>query len=148
MLKPFKFTFLLRCFSGGLFVYLGLQVALWWIFHTTVLFWGIMRPFQYRQMCDCGKLKYIHLTMGISGLVLPLVPTLICHWTGGFGINLLLHYSCHRKTTLASRYSVYVPLNVIVIVGIGLLLIIFSTIALEVIHSYELLFVCMNVVLL
>ena len=129
-------------------MYLGLQVALWWIFHTTVVFWGIMRPFQYRQMCDSGKLKYIHLTMGISGLVLPLVPTLICHWTGGFGISLLLHYSCHPRSTLASRYSVYVPLNIIVIVGIGLLLIIFSNIALEVIHSYQLIFMCMNVVLL
>ena len=129
-------------------MYLGLQVALWWIFHTTVVFWGIMRPFQYRQMSDSGKLKYIHLTMGISGLVLPLVPTLICHWTRGFAINLLLHYSCHPRSTLASRYSVYVPLNIIVIVGIGLLLIIFSNIALEVIHSYQLIFMCMNVVLL
>ena len=129
-------------------MYLGLQVALWWIFHTTVVFWGIMRPFQYRQMCDSGKMKYIHLTMGISGLVLPLVPTLICHWTGGFGINLPLHYSCHPRSTLASRYSVYIPFNIIVIVGIGLLLIIFSNIALEVIHSYELIFVCMNVVFL
>lgn len=123
-------------------MYFGLQVALWWLFHTTVIFWGIMRPIQYRQMCDSGKMKYIHLTMVFTGLILPLVATLICHWTGGFGINLLLHYSCHSKNISAIRYSVYIPLNVIVIIGTGLLLIIFSTIAQKVIHSYEIIMFC------
>lgn len=116
-------------------------MALWWFFHIAILFWGVLRPLQYRKVCDSGKLKCIHLTMVITGVVLPLIPTLICNWIGGYGINLLAHYTCQPRSILAFRYSLYVPLNILDIVGIAFLVIILSTIALEVILSSKAFFV-------
>ena len=45
---------------------------MWWIFHTTALFWKVVFPFHARTMSS--KIKCIHITCVILGVLLPFVP--------------------------------------------------------------------------
>ena len=66
---------ILFCVSVGiLFIYMLCQLALWWLFHTVSLFWKIMFPFHARSFNMSGKVKYIHITCVIVGILLPLLP--------------------------------------------------------------------------
>ena len=48
------------------------QLTMWWIFHTSTLFWKLVFPLHAQSML--GKIKYIHITCVILGFLLPLVP--------------------------------------------------------------------------
>ena len=48
------------------------QLAIWWLFHTSALFWQVVFPLHARSMS--GKIKYIHITCVILGVLLPLIP--------------------------------------------------------------------------
>ena len=118
--------------AGGIFLYVEFQVVMWWLFHTTIIFWGVMRPWQYQVMKKSGRMKYIHLTMGVMGVTLPLIPVLICNWIGGFGLNLLLQYRCFPTNRSAIHYSILVPFDVITITSLAMLVATLSTIAIRV----------------
>ena len=104
-------------FSGALHVYVRHQTALWWIFQNTVMLYGVVRPLQYRSMSDSGRLKYIHLTFVATGIGLPLIPVLICHWVGGYGIAVELNYNCLPRNKSSAVYSLFVPTTICAIIG-------------------------------
>lgn len=118
--------------AGGVFVYVAFQATMWWLFHTAILFWGVMHPMHYQVMKNSGRIKYIHSAMGVMGVTFPLIPVLICNWIGGFGINLLLQYSCFPRNRSALYYSFLVPLDIIIITSLSMLVIILSQIAVKV----------------
>ena len=47
------------------------QSAVWWLFHIVFLFWKVAFPFHAQFS---GKVKYIHMTCILLGIVLPLIP--------------------------------------------------------------------------
>ena len=62
------------CYSAGILsVYVSFQLALWWIFHVTIIFWKVVFPLHARSFGKV-KVKYIHMTTIIIGILLPLVP--------------------------------------------------------------------------
>ena len=125
---------------------------MWWLFHTSALFWKVVFPLHARNMS--GKIKYIHVTSVILGILLPLVP--IISTMVKFAVNptnfVELSSSVHGKSELFLSgglgfkppkfpvilctssepdvifYSLLLPINLILAFGCTLLLIIFWTI--------------------
>ena len=79
--------------SAGIVIFYGLfQLAVWWFCHVVSLFWGIQFPFHARSFKTTGRIKYIHITMVIVGLVLPTLPVIVTFTAGnpstrGFGLT-------------------------------------------------------------
>jgi len=120
------------CSIGGIFIYGLLQALLWCLFHVSIIFWGVVYPVNYQVTNNSGRMKYVHLTMVIVAATLPLILIGIYSMTGGFGPNLLLHYSCFPTNTTAAFYCFLIPLDIMVIICVVMLVIVFTKIGFEV----------------
>ena len=67
---------LLVFFAGIFFFYLIFQMALWWIFHTSILLWKVFFPFYSQTFTASGKIKHVHVLCLIIGLILPLATVI------------------------------------------------------------------------
>ena len=132
------------------FVYALLQTAIWWLFHTTALFWKIRYPFHARSFQMSHKIKYIHIACVIAGLLLPLLPIVasmaefsedlktnaqlqqmnITFLSGGLGYWQVRFppILCSGRDSDTVYYSSILPINIIVIVGLTELSLLFWTI--------------------
>ena len=119
-------------FSGAIFVYIRLQTILWWLFQNAEMLYGVVRPFQYHNLSDSGRLKYLHITAVATGIGLPLIPVLICHWVGGYGIAVDLSYNCLPRNMSSVVYSFFVPATICAIIGISMLIYIASEFGIKV----------------
>lgn len=124
------------CSIGGLFTYAFVQALLWCLFHSAFIFYGVIYPVYYRVMSDSGKMKYVHLSVVVVAVTLPMILILMYSIKGGFGFNLLLHYSCFPNNTTAVFYSFIIPLDLFIITNLVMLLIVFAKIRFEVSLSY------------
>lgn len=125
-------------------MYTLVQLAVWWLFHTTTLFWKIRFPFHSRSFEASHKIKYIHIGCVIAGVVLPLVPILtsmadfavdlksnpsrnVSFISGGLGYGQTRFppILCTGSDRNAVYYSVVLPIDMILAVGCSLLVIIF-----------------------
>jgi len=77
-------------------------------------------------------MKYVHLTMVIVAATLPLILIGIYSMTGGFGPNLLLHYSCFPTNTTAAFYCFFIPLDIMILICVAMLVVVFTKISFEV----------------
>lgn len=132
------------------FVYALLQTAIWWLFHTTALFWKIRYPFHARSFEMARKIKYIHISCIIAGLLIPLLPIItsmadfavdlrtnvplqnmnITFLSGGLGYRQVRFppVLCAGRNSDAVYYTSLLPINLIVIAGLTELIILFWTI--------------------
>ena len=126
------------------------QTALWWLFHTTALFWKIRYPFHARSYQMAHKIKYIHISCVIAGLLLPFVPIVttladfavdiqtnaplqqrnITFLSGGLGYRQIRFPAilCSGINSDAVYYTSILPINLIVIVGLTELILLFWTV--------------------
>ena len=115
--------------SAGIVLYYGLfQVAVWWFCHEISIFWGLRFPFHARSFEKAHRTKYIHITMVIVGLVLPALPVIVTFTTGdpsGFGLTRFPPILCTGLQRNATFYSLVLPINILMAIGIPLLVIIF-----------------------
>ena len=104
------------------------QVAVWWFCHEISIFWGICFPFHSRSFEKAHRTKYIHITMVTVGLVLPALPVIVTFTTGdpsGFGLTRFPPIVCTGLQRNATFYSLVLPINILMAIGIPLLVIIF-----------------------
>ena len=110
-------------------LYYGLfQLAVWWFCHEISLFWGIRFPFHARSFETARHTKYVHISMVAVGLVLPALPVIVTFTTGDpsrFGLTSFPPILCSALQRNFTLYSLVLPLNVIMAIGIPLLIIIF-----------------------
>jgi len=120
--------------SAGIVIYYGLfQLAVWWFCHVVSLFWGIQFPFHARLFKTTGRIKYIHITMVIVGLVLPTLPVIVAFTAGnpssrGFRPTRFPPILCTSLQRDPTFYSLVLPINILIAVGVPLVIIIFWTI--------------------
>ena len=57
------------------------------------------------SLSDSGRLKYCHLSFVAAGIGLPLIPVLICHWVGAYGMKLQLSSQKCNELPLFQVYS-------------------------------------------
>ena len=119
-------------------------MSLWWLFHITSLFWKVIFPFHARIL---NKVKYIHITCVIIGILIPLLPVIasmanfavnlqkqsenstskLQFISGGLGFrsNRFPPLLCTGTSRDATFYSLILPLDIILASGCTMLLIIF-----------------------
>ena len=120
--------------SAGIVFFYGLfQLAVWWFCHVVSLFWGIQFPFHARSFKTTGRIKYIHITMVIVGLVLPTLPVVVAFTPGnpntsGFGLTRFPPILCTSLQRDPSFYSLVLPINILLAIGVPLVIIVFWTI--------------------
>ena len=98
------------------FYYGAIQLGVWWFCHVVSLFWGIQFPFHFRSFKAAHRLKYIHIPMGIAGLVLPALPVTVISTAGVLDSSL--------QSVSLTFYSLLLPSNLLFAAGIPLLIII------------------------
>lgn len=130
-----------------LFTYVLCQMAIWWLFHTSTLFWKVVFPFHSRSFEVSGRIKYIHITCIVMGIVLPFIPIitsmskfaadvqrrsdnttssthLFLEGGLGFGTIRVPAILCTGTDRDAVFYTQVLPIDLILAVGCTLLLII------------------------
>ncbi len=132
------------------FVYALVQTAIWWLFHTTALFWKIRYPFHARSFQMSYKFKYLHVSCIIAGLLIPLLPIVasmisfavelksnivlqnmnITFLSGGLGFRQVRFppILCSGRNSDIIYYTSIFLINIIVIVGLTELILLFWTI--------------------
>ena len=123
---------MLAFYSAGIVFYYGLfQLIVWWFCHEVSLFWTIRFPMHAKTFETSRRVKYVHITMVVIGLVLPTLPVIVTFTTGdpsGFGMTRFPPILCTGLQTDSTFYSLVLPINILMIIGIPLLIIIFWTI--------------------
>ena len=95
------------------------------MFHLFMVFWAVFWPFKYNYWKKSGYLKYIHVVMVLTALILPSVPVIICFKLDGYVLYFLIRPDCVARNSQAAFYSHVVPLILAVVVGLYLLVLIF-----------------------
>ncbi|XP_019853214.1 PREDICTED: uncharacterized protein LOC109582744 isoform X2 [Amphimedon queenslandica] len=115
-------------FSGVVFHYAIVNMALWWFFHVAIFFHKVLFPFQANRFEKLGHNKYIFATVTILSLLLPLPAIIICLTVDKF------KYNIHRfPTTLCSSngdmwfYSTTLPIDLLFTAGVIMLIIVLWT---------------------
>ena len=111
--------------AGGIFYYVLLQSLLWWIFHVSVIFWGVQFPLHSRSFKINNRMKYIHLTCIVLAFLLPLVPALTNAFKGGYTMNRFPPILCVGTNVDATFYSLVLPIDIMLGIGTALLVITF-----------------------
>ena len=113
--------------TGTVSYYTVLQLALWAVFHVAVVFLAVVFPLYNRELDVSGKIKYIHITMVLLGLILPCVPVAVTFGTGGFafGDTRFPPIICFGRDRGATVYSLTIAESVLVATGISLLIAVF-----------------------
>ena len=113
--------------TGTVSYYTVLQLALWAVFHVVVVFLAVIFPLYNRELDISGKIKYIHITMVLLGLILPCVPVAVTFGTGGFALRdtRFPPIICFGRDRGATVYSLTIAESVLVATGISLLIVVF-----------------------
>ena len=59
------------------FIYILFQIGCWWFFHMAAFFWKIRCPFHALMASKSNKIRYLHVGLVVTGLVVPLLPVII-----------------------------------------------------------------------
>ena len=126
---------ILSCFhllAGFFSHYLVLQFHICWVLHATSLFVIIKFPYKFRSLKKSTKLKYIHISCVIAGLVIPLLCALIpmMHAAGGNSVGRVGYVmittdslSCLPSDSNVVFYTSVLPSLLLVECGIALLIV-------------------------
>ncbi len=57
--------------------YSYIQMSLWWIFHLSVVFWGVWFPFHYDRQKKKGNIKKVGIGLSIAGFLAPILTIII-----------------------------------------------------------------------
>ena len=124
-----------------------LQIILWWLFHTATVFWQIRFPFHAQKVKTERKIKYIHITLVLVGLLLPLLPIItsmadfavdlksdeflkshnVTFVSGGMGYGFpgSPPIICIGTDSDSAFYSLVLPLIILLATGITILILLF-----------------------
>ena len=125
-----------------LFYYALLQLAVFWLSHVLALFWGLAFPFHARRYKKQQKVKYVHLTCIVLGILIPFIPIIAtasqyAHGKSpaqavkgglGFGMTSLPSVLCNGIDSDTTFYSLILPIIVIIMIGMTILVLVFCII--------------------
>ncbi len=124
----FMIKFITFTYTGMVFYYVLLQLALWWIFHVVVLFWKIRFPFHARRFESARRFKYIHIACVALGLLVPWIPIIAVFAKGGFTMTTFPQLLCTGREADPTFYALVLPVIILLQIGVTLLIILFWTV--------------------
>ena len=136
------------------------QTWIWWFFHISSFFWKVVFPFHSRSFEVSGRIKHIHISCAVIGIVLPFIPIITSmskfaadvhgqannesspgelFLSGGLGFAsprfpAILCVGSNRNVVF---YSLVLPIDLILAIGCTLLLIIFWSVHKVSTNSYQ-----------
>ena len=130
-------------------MYIPLISGCWWLFHTIVIFWNVWFPLHARHFDVSGYNKYLHMTIIVTALILPLIPVGVAFGTGGYATTSLTPSltTCIIRNTAVSFYAYVLPICLGFSVGITLnILSIWKLLKMRIhskqVKSYNILYIC------
>ena len=114
--------------TGVVFLYTYWQLIIWWFSHIAAMFWGLRFPFHAHRFEVTGRTKYIHITVILIGLFLPITPVVVAVGTGGFEMTRFPPIVCNPKSQETDFYALTLPTSFMAVVGLTLLILVFWTI--------------------
>ena len=104
-----------------------MQLALWAICLVVMMFLGVVFPIHMKHLSASGKIKYIHITMVLLGLILPWVPVAVTLGTGGLSPRDVVFppIVCFGRDRGATIYSLNIVDSILLATGISLLILVF-----------------------
>ncbi len=112
------------------------QGALWWMFHSIFLFWGVWFPFSYNKHKANRNVKKLHFILIITGIILPCYGSIyhiadndLSTHSPSLGLRLIgVSPSNGGATSIISLfYGIIIPNEIILAVGgIVIILIIYK----------------------
>ena len=118
------YTFNSFSLAGITDFYVFSQISLWRMFHTLGLCWSIVFPFHYRRFKTEGRIKHIHVSTVVLGLVLPSIPALL-PLIDGYVIIPGQHHFCTGSNVTIIFFIVVFPVSILVATSTTMLVIIF-----------------------
>ena len=132
------------------YLYVVLQLVLWWLFHTTILFWKIVFPIHARSHERSKTTKCISIVIYTVSLLVPLIPIItivakfamdvksdpilqsrnITFGSDGLGFYMFRYppILCSGGNTNAVYYTILLPINIAVLIGITELIFMFYSV--------------------
>lgn len=122
------------------FHYALIQLGVWWLVHVTAILWKIRFPFHARRYESAHRVRYVHIICVALGVLLPLISVVVIivdsavdssgtnatqYGTLGFGLTRFPPILCTGIDRDATYYSLVLPLNLILIVGMTELTVVF-----------------------
>ena len=104
-------------------MYTLVLVAFLWLFQSATFLWGVVWPYHYSVTKSSGRMKYYHISAVVISILSSLVITVAVHFKGGYGISLTNSPRCEGLNPDIVFYFFFLPIDIIVIVGILLLMI-------------------------
>lgn len=118
--------------------YLLLFLTLWWICHISIMFWKLRFPFHARDFEIENRMKFVHIACAVPCLVLSFLPIVVITLddvvqrakgvdtvgTVGFSLVRFPPIICSAMNRNAIYYSLILPINLIVPVGVTLLILV------------------------
>ena len=92
------------------------------------MFWGLKFPFQAHNFKVTAKMKYLHITVVLLALILPIIPVAVVLGTGGFSFARFPPIICTARNADVAFYALIIPIDVMLTLGITLLILLFWTI--------------------
>ena len=126
-------------------IYASHQVALWWLFHLSMVFCAVFWPFKYNYWKQLGYFKYIHTVMVAAGIILPIIPVIICLKVDGY-VLYLIQPQCVPRNIQTIFYSHLLPMIIVVAIGLYLLILIFWKLFSEVWKLYNIIYIILHAV--
>ncbi len=112
------------------------QGALWWMFHSIFLFWGVWFPFSYNKHKANRNVKKLHFILIITGIILPCYGSIFTIAENelstqsqrlGFAIVGFSPKVCGPTSIISLFYGIIIPNEIILAVGgIVIILIIYK----------------------
>ena len=112
---------------GVVYYYGLLQIAMWLLFHSGALFWGIVFPFHYRRWKNEGRFKYIHITTVILALLVPTIPAFV-NLRFGYAVFSSPTFACQGTNANSTYATLILPFSIIWAISSSMLAITFWTI--------------------
>ena len=117
-------------------MYSTLSTSLWWLMLTATLFWRVQFPFHSRSFQGTTRMRCLHVGCGLIGALIPLTPVVAIlsayairiRATGrsftaggmGFGYVRFPPLPCNGRNSVIAYYSMILPTNIMLGVGITL----------------------------
>lgn len=85
---------------------------MWILFHALGILGGVEFPFKYRIFKAEGKLKYVHISTVVIGIILPLVPALL-PLIDGYSIIPSSLDVCFSQNPVITYFTLVLPFSIL-----------------------------------
>ncbi|XP_019850180.1 PREDICTED: uncharacterized protein LOC109580976 [Amphimedon queenslandica] len=112
--------------TGAIFHYFYLNMTLWWFFHVMSVFYKVMFPVFAKEHKE--KDKFIHIVLLILGILIPIPGVSLALTVEKYKSYTLFtfpSYVCVPRNGELQYYSLLLPLNVLLCIGLFCLVLIF-----------------------